>query len=42
MKCHDAEEANLIISDVVPTLAKEYRFLRASLGKERTAVREIL
>lgn len=34
MKCHDAEEANVIISDTVPTLAKGYRIFMTSLGKQ--------
>lgn len=43
MKCHDAEEANLIIiSDIVPALPREYRIFRASLGKEGTPLREML
>jgi len=42
VKGHSAEEANLMISDIVPKLAKEYRIFRASLGKEGTPLRERL
>lgn len=43
VKCHDAEESNLIIiSDIVPALAKEYRIFRASLGREGTPLRQRL
>lgn len=42
VKRHDAEEAKLIISDIVPTLAEKDRNFRASLGKEGTPLREVL
>lgn len=42
MKCHDAEEANLIISDIVPMLPKEYRIFRTSLGNEDSPLRKML
>lgn len=33
MKCHDPEEANVVICDIVPILAKAYRIFSTSLEK---------